>query len=260
MFITLIAAAALVALLERIPRMRFRSLRFFWSRFVTDLFYLLTGFVAGGHLPSPLSLVGHNSWATGYLFRVFASLSPPLSLSVVLALLALDAGNYAAHYCLHRFVSLWKFHEIHHSSLELDWLATFRSHIVEQLLRRLVAPVLLMLVGFPQNAVMIAGAGFIAWSIFNHANIRLKLHTLEGIFITPRLHRIHHPNDGPTRNPGTIFTFWDKLRDTLDRTEFADESWLGNGEPDYPQVWLCQFYAPIIRISVEPRFALVTQR
>ena len=249
MLISLLVAAALVAFMERVPRIRFRPLPFFRRFFITDVFYLLTGFVAGGSIAA--TYVTRGSLLFGEVLSVprLTALATPLWLAVVLALFALDAGNYAAHYCLHRFNSLWEFHKIHHSSRELDWLATFRSHIVEQILRRLLAPVLLILVGFPLNAVIIAGIIFSAWAIFNHANIKLNLRFLEAVFITPRLHRIHHLNNAPTNNLGTVFTFWDKLRSTFDLREIGDESELGNGERDYPQNWLRQFCEPMRRIE-----------
>ena len=50
MLISLLVAAALVAFMERVPRLRFRPLPFFRRFFATDVFYLLTGFVAGGSI------------------------------------------------------------------------------------------------------------------------------------------------------------------------------------------------------------------
>src|SRR5260370_22271253 len=131
MLIALVLAASVAAIVERVPGLRFRSLRFFRSYLVIDLLYLLTGFVAGGSLA--LSYVTRGSQFFGDLLSVprLASLSLPLWISFILALLALDAGNYTAHYCLHRFGWLWEFHKIHHSSRELNWLATLRSHILE---------------------------------------------------------------------------------------------------------------------------------
>jgi lathosterol oxidase len=140
---------------------------------------------------------------------------------------------------------LWQFHKIHHSSRGLDWLATFRSHIGEQILRRLLAPVLLIIFGFPVNAVVIAGAIFIAWSVLNHANLRLNLRVLEAILITPRLHRVHHLSDAPPNNLGTFLTLWDKVRGTLDQSNYEKECELGNGELDYPQDWVSQFIRPL---------------
>jgi len=202
MLISLMAASAIVASLERIPCVRLRTQSFFRNFIVTDIFYLLTGWVAGGSVA--LAHLKHGSDLAGKVALVprIAALSLPLWLLVIMALLALDIGNYFAHYCLHRFDLLWQFHKIHHSSRELDWLATFRSHIGEQILRRLLAPVLLNLFGFPLNAVVIAGAIFIASSILNHANVRVHSQLLEMVFITPRLHRIHHLSNLPRTTSG----------------------------------------------------------
>jgi lathosterol oxidase len=51
------------------------------------------------------------------------------------------------HLSLHRFEALWQLHEVHHSSPALDWLATFRSHLLEQALRHFATPLLLVAVG-----------------------------------------------------------------------------------------------------------------
>ena len=247
MLISLIVAAALVALIERLPHVRRRAQPFFRSFFVTDVFYLLTGFVAGGSIALAYIIRGSQFIVDVFAIPRLTALSLPLWLVVILALLALDAGNYGAHYCLHRFDMLWEFHKIHHSSRELDWLATFRSHLGEQVLRRLLAPALLILFGFPMKAVIIAGSLFIAWAILNHANLRLNMQVLETVLITPRLHRIHHLNNAPSNNLGTVFTFWDKLRGTLDIKQYDEEYELGNGVPDYPQNWLRQFFKPLDR-------------
>ena len=249
MLISLIGAAALVALAERIPRVQLRSQSFFRRFFVTDVFYLLTGFVAGSSIA--VAYIARGSEFMGDVLSVprLNAIALPLWLMVILALLALDAGNYAAHYCLHRFDILWEFHKIHHSSRKLDWLATFRSHIGEQILRRLLAPALLILFGFPTKAVIIAGSFFIAWAILNHANLRLNWRVLETVFITPRLHRIHHLCNSRSNNLGTVFTFWDRLRGSLDLRQYAEERELGNGEPDYPQNWLRQFFRPLGRLG-----------
>ena len=249
MLISLVTATALIAVMERIPQTRLRAQSFFRQFFITDVFYLLTGFVAGSSLA--VAYIMHGSEFIDGLFSIprITALPLPFWLLIILAIVMLDVGNYVTHYCLHRFDLLWQLHKIHHSSLQLDWLATFRSHIGEQIFRRLLAPILLMLFGFPLSAVVIAGTIFIAWAVLNHANIRLNTNFLEAVFITPRLHRIHHLNNAPTNNLGTLFTFWDKMRGTLDLTLYPRECKLGNGESDYPQNWLRQLFQPIKRTS-----------
>jgi sterol desaturase/sphingolipid hydroxylase (fatty acid hydroxylase superfamily) len=140
--------AFLLTAFERFSKVRFKASPLFRSYFTTDVIYLLTGFVAGGSLGA-----AYIAWASGWIgdhlsLPRLPGFDLPFWLSTLLALVALDLGNYFAHYLLHRSNLLWEFHKIHHSSRTLDWLATFRSHIVEQALRRLIAPALLILVIF----------------------------------------------------------------------------------------------------------------
>jgi lathosterol oxidase len=167
---------------------------------------------------------------------------------VIFAIVMLDLGNYLAHYLLHRSDWLWEFHKVHHSIMQLDWLATFRSHLVEQALRRLLAPVLLIVVGVPIEAVLIASGIFISWAMLNHSNLELNLRFLEPVLITPRLHRVHHLYKISERNLGTVFTCWDRIRGTLVLVETNEKSVFGVGEETYPQGWFVQFVEPMRRI------------
>jgi sterol desaturase/sphingolipid hydroxylase (fatty acid hydroxylase superfamily) len=210
---------------------------------------MLTGFVAGGSLATLYILAVSEWFGSGLGLPRLASINLPLWASIPLALVALDLGNYVAHYYLHRSDLLWEFHKIHHSSLTLDWLATFRSHIVEQIFRRLIAPAALIIVGFPLNSVLIAGGVFIVWAMLNHSNLRLNLGPLETVLITPSLHRVHHLYKTSEKNLGTIFTFWDRLRGTFVFVETNEKSLFGNGDAVYPQKWLSQLAEPVLRIT-----------
>lgn len=239
-----------LAVLERFPKMRFKASPLFRRYFISDVIYLLTGFVAGGSLGA-----AYIAWASGWIGGHLALPRPPefdlpLWLSTLLALVALDFGNYFAHYLLHRSSLLWEFHKVHHSSRTLDWLATFRSHVIEQALRRLIAPALLILAGFPMKTVALAGGIFIAWAIFNHSNLSLNLRFLESILITPRLHRLHHLPETENHNLGTVFTFWDQLRGTFMIADASTDSVFGVGDEieTYPQGWADQLVEPPRRI------------
>src|SRR5262245_2511613 len=124
--------AFLLAAFERFSRLRFRPSPLFRRHFASDAFYLLTGFVAGGSLV--VAYVASSSQWLGDSWGIprLASANLPLWATTPLALLAIDLGNYLVHFLLHRYAALWEFHKVHHSSRTLDWLATFRSHIVER--------------------------------------------------------------------------------------------------------------------------------
>src|SRR5215813_8473292 len=199
---------------ERFSRVRFRLSPLFRRHFPSDVFYLLTGFVAGGSMVVAYVTSGSQWVGDWWGIPRLASANLPLWATTLLALVAIDLGNYLVHFLLHRYSALWEFHKVHHSSRTLDWLATFRSHIVEQALRRSIAPALLIIAGFPIKSAVLAGGLFIAWGMLNHSNLKLNLRFLEPILITPRLHRLHHVPETEGCNLGTFFTFRHRIRGT----------------------------------------------
>ncbi len=52
----------------------------------------------------------------------------PHAVAIGLILVAMDGCNWAAHLANHRFDSLWRFHELHHSQEEMSVLTVFRTH------------------------------------------------------------------------------------------------------------------------------------
>ena len=235
----LVGFGLFTAALERVPALRRSPRRFLRAHFTTDLVYLATGFGVGGG-----AALGAFAWASGALAALGAPrpswTALPWAAQVLLALVGLDLGNYLAHLLLHRVDALWELHKVHHSSRSLDWLATFRSHLLEQALRRALAPALLLGLGTPLPAVAAASAVFLAFAVLNHANLRLPLRFLEPVLITPRLHRIHHVAERSDQNLGTVLCVWDRLRGSLRRDEPGPDAVLGvPGEVDtYPQGWL----------------------
>src|SRR5262245_50323267 len=109
-------AALLLAAVERFSRLRFRPSSVFRRYFASDAFSLLAGCVAGGSLV--IAYVTSSSEWVGDLTGIprLASVKLPFLVTVLLALIAIDLGNYLAHYLLHRFSTLWEFHKVHHSS------------------------------------------------------------------------------------------------------------------------------------------------
>lgn len=248
---TLILAvtAIVLASLERVPRIRFVRAPLFRSLFASDVFYLLTGFVAGASLALTY-VVTLSEWLGVVGIPRVSAVALPLWLSTPGCLVLIDLGNYVTHALLHRFDALWELHKVHHSSRTLDWLATFRSHIFEQGLRRLIAPLALILIGAPIPAVVAAASFFNAWAMLNHSNLAVDLRWLEPVFITPRLHRLHHLPETTHRNLGTLLTLWDRLGGRLVQRDLSPSAPLGvPGEVEsYPQGWGRQFIEPMRRL------------
>jgi lathosterol oxidase len=246
----LILLATVVALiaLERIPAIRRLRLRILRPFFAADLALLAFGFLSSAFVAGYIAAGGQ--WFGKLGLPRLAAAAIPLWATTLIAIVLLDLGNYVSHSMLHRFDALWEFHKVHHSSRTLDWLATFRFHVVEQVLRRLVAPALLIVVGVPLDAVAIAAAGLQAWGILNHSNLALDLRFLEPLLITPRLHHLHHVPSSSGRNFGTVFSVWDRLLGRLETTAVAPDIELGPpGEASsYPEGFVNQMVEPFRRL------------
>jgi lathosterol oxidase len=241
-----IAMAALAGM-ERLPALRFQPSRFFRPYFITDLVYL----GSGGLLLALLvrALVLRLETQAG-LPQPMAHSGIPLPLLTLLAIVAYDFAGFVSHRLLHRVEPLWELHKVHHSSRTLDWLATFRAHVLEHLLRHVLSVAVLLLLGFPVAVVGLAGATYSAWAAFGHSNFRPELRFLEPLLITPRLHRLHHAPETGSRNLGTIFSIWDRLAgNLLLRPTPAPERIGVPGELDtYPQSWIPQLIHPLREI------------
>src|SRR5262249_22110966 len=177
-YTTLLITGFMFAFLERLPQCRFQKAALFRRCFATDVFYFLTGFIAGTSLTYSFILAASAALGSIGLPRLSA-FSIPIWASILIGLVAIDFGNYAAHLLMHRYNVLRQIHKVHHSSRALDWLATFRSHILEQTLRRLLAPLVLVFIGLPLEAITVAAAVFSAWGMFIHCNLDVNLRPLE---------------------------------------------------------------------------------
>lgn len=223
-----------IAVLERIPELRFAPSRFLRPYLLTDgAWYLVaTGasavsvFVFRPQL-ARLALPGAATRA--------ASLPGPARLFAAVVLYDLVA--FLVHVTIHRSETLWEVHKVHHSSLRLDWLATTRTHLAEHLVRNVPAQAALFAFGLPAPAVAMATATYAMFALLGHSNLELPTRWAERVFVTPRLHRIHHVPATSTRNFGTVFSVWDRLAGTLVLADTVPETPLGvPGQIDsYPQ-------------------------
>jgi len=110
----------------------------------------------------------------------------------VFAWFAGDLLLYWGHRLQHSVPLLWRFHRVHHTAEEVDWLASFREHPVDGLTTRLLANLPTILIGF--SLLEIAGLMTLRglWASFIHANVRLSVGPLKYLFGAPQLHRSHH--------------------------------------------------------------------
>ena len=118
----------------------------------------------------------------------------PFWLQLPVLLVLADLGFYGMHRMFHKIPWLWKFHAVHHSIEELDWLAGHRVHPLDQILTRGVSLLPAAALGFSAGPVAAFALIYHWQSLFIHSNTRIGLGPLAGIFASPHFHHWHHAN------------------------------------------------------------------
>lgn len=121
--------------------------------------------------------------------------SQPVWLQAIEAVLIADIGFYLAHRTFHAVPFLWRFHAIHHSIEEMDWLAAHRVHPVDQILTKSASFLPLFALGFSGEAILIYILIYQWQSVFIHSNTRIRFGPLKWLFASPQFHHWHHAND-----------------------------------------------------------------
>jgi sterol desaturase/sphingolipid hydroxylase (fatty acid hydroxylase superfamily) len=167
-----------------------------------------------------------------------------------LALLAIDACDWLAHFGNHRVGALWRLHAVHHSQEELSILTTYRAHPLVHVSFLLSA---IPILAVESNAVTPTAVltAYACLGALPHANVRWTYGPVGRVLISPAYHRIHHAATGRLDiNLGTVFPFWDMLARRAvfpdrDRSRAASVTGLA-GRP-----------VPVEQAGARPRFARI---
>lgn len=130
-----------------------------------------------------------------------------------------DYTNYLWHTLNHKIPLLWRFHLVHHSDLDLDLSTAIRFHFGELVGSVFFRGAFVFLSGASPLTVIIYEIVFEAATLFHHSNTRLPVtfeKALNKIFVTPRMHGIHHSmiRNETDSNYSVIFSLWDRLHKT----------------------------------------------
>lgn len=172
----------------------------------------------------------------------------PFGVQFLAAILVADLAQYAVHRAFHQVPLLWRFHSVHHSSRDLDWLAGSRLHVVDAVATRGLVLVPLQLAGFAEPALY-AYLVFVSFhAVFIHANVRFSFGALEGMLVTPRFHHWHHSAAASARDKNfAVHLPWlDRLFGTrhLPRGAWPDRYGIA-GDP-VPEGYLDQLAYPFL--------------
>jgi sterol desaturase/sphingolipid hydroxylase (fatty acid hydroxylase superfamily) len=166
-------------------------------------------------------------------------------LATLLAFVLGDFLRFFQHYLMHRFKPLFKIHRTHHSATVLTPFTLFRTHPLESLLGSirsiLSLGLTLGLYSFlfqgKVSAIDILGVnafGFLFNSMFanlRHSSVPLSFGPLEYLFISPRMHQIHHSLDSKhfNKNFGVALSIWDMMMGSFYRPSVGEAKQLKFG-------------------------------
>jgi sterol desaturase/sphingolipid hydroxylase (fatty acid hydroxylase superfamily) len=193
---------------------------FFWYTIVQS--YVL-GLVIFGFLRWVDSSTSFHRWQ--------AIQSLPIWCQVVFFVVMHDMYIYWFHRLQHNNGMLWRTHEAHHSTQDVDWLSGSRSHSVEILINQTIEFAPIMLLASPEVAV-IKGCIDALWGMYIHSNINVKSGWLQYILNGPEMHRWHHATDEEAHNKNfsTKLALWDWMFGTAYKPEDKKPRSYGLGE------------------------------
>lgn len=215
--LTLLVFAALLWLQRQYP---LRHQHFpAWSRSITNLIFALPAFVALRLALMPIPLMT-AFWATRHHIGLLNQWSIPPIIATLVGITGFDYAYYWWHLATHHVPLLWRFHNVHHTDLDMDVSTATRFHFCELLLSVLFRVAVVALLGVAPWALLVFEIVFECAGQFHHSNWRLPRRVeaaLNLIVVTPRMHGIHHSivREETDSNWGTIFSWWDKLHRTL---------------------------------------------
>jgi sterol desaturase/sphingolipid hydroxylase (fatty acid hydroxylase superfamily) len=221
---------------------------------VTDILYwflipLAARFVRIGLLVIGASLIfgihGSDDLIAFYEHGHGALSEMPLWVQVVVFVVASDFLLYWIHRGFHR-PAMWKYHAIHHSSEELEWISAARFHPVNIFLGTVAVDVALLLAGISPEVMIVVGPFTIAYSAFVHANLDWTFGPFKYVLASPVFHRWHHTgvDQGGDKNFAGTFPFIDWLFGTFYMPENELPETYGVDDKEFPEGFGAQLLYP----------------
>lgn len=127
----------------------------------------------------------------------------------------------------------WRFHAIHHSSVELDWLSSVRLHPVNDMLARIITAVPIVALGYNVGAVALFTLFTTIYAITLHANLSWTYGPLRHAIASPAFHRWHHTcaEEGQDKNFAGFLPLWDLMFGTFYMPEGRQPERFGVADP-----------------------------
>jgi sterol desaturase/sphingolipid hydroxylase (fatty acid hydroxylase superfamily) len=204
--------------LEKLFPLRARTVAL-WRRIVVNLAVAGLALLTAGVIVRPAGDAALQ-WSSEKHFGLIQLLGMPTWFAAAAGFLLLDLSFYYWHRANHVVPLLWRFHNVHHIDGDLDVSTAFRFHLVEVALSAGFRVVQILLLGVSAWTYLVYELAFQTGTLFHHSNLRLPIgveRLLSRIFVTPRMHAIHHSQvqREAYSNYSTVFSWWDRLHRSL---------------------------------------------
>lgn len=175
---------------------------------------VLLHLILGVAILSTMAYVTHNK--LGLLYLVDMSTGARMVISVIV----LDFFLYIWHLLNHAMPTLWRFHQVHHSDMNMDVSTASRFHIGELIVSALIRIALIYALGVRSEELVVFEIVLVLSAQFQHSALRIPEWFERKwwvVFVPPSMHRIHHSVIIKERNSnyGTIFSLWDRFFGTM---------------------------------------------
>lgn len=152
------------------------------------------------------------------------------------AVVLLDYTLYLWHYLTHQVPALWRFHVVHHVDLDLDSTTALRFHFGEIAISVAWRAAQIAVIGVSPASLSMWYALLLPSVIFHHSNVEMPEgleRKLNAVFVTPRMHGIHHSvvKEETDSNWSSGLSIWDRIHGTF--RDISDHSGVDIGVPAY---------------------------
>lgn len=167
----------------------------------------------------PAATVAAALWARQSHVGLLNWVAAPWWAALIVTIMVRSLAQYTFHVLCHKVPFLWRLHRVHHSDVHLDVSSALRSHPLEVIINFTFLVLVIAMCGLSPVAIAAYETAELFANMLTHANLRVPGGTervIRSLFVTPRLHRLHHsPLQIETdSNYGNVFSFWDRMLGT----------------------------------------------
>jgi sterol desaturase/sphingolipid hydroxylase (fatty acid hydroxylase superfamily) len=182
----------------------------------------------------------------------------PAPVSVSLAVVLVFLGSYWGHRLTHTVPQLWRFHAVHHSIEQMDWVAAGRLHPLDSAFTQAFTVMPLVALGYGGGVFAGATIFITLLAIFEHANVRLRFPYLRWVINTPEWHHWHHSLDEAARDKNFGLPIVDRIFGTAYLPKDRRPTGFGTTAPVPPTGYLQHLAYPFTKSARDADLPPVT--